>query len=129
MNRSSGVPSRSWTARAKLGLPIRSAPACPRTARIARRCVPQHSPTQWPSPPWIETAFGTPRRRLASSAARPVGYPYWAWITSNGASRWRAAMVETISSMSASKSPDDCSPTDSSPTMSTPGTGIGGPSP
>ena len=51
-----------------------NAPAWSSTVRIASRCVAQQStPTQWPSPPWIDTTLGKPRRLEASSAARPVG--------------------------------------------------------
>ena len=54
-------------------LPISTAPAWFSTARIAARWVVQHGPTQCPSPPCTLTTHGTPVRRAASSAARPVG--------------------------------------------------------
>ena len=40
---------------------------------MAALWVLQQVPTQWPSPPWIDTAVGTPVDRDACSTASPGG--------------------------------------------------------
>ena len=53
--------------------PISNASAVSSTRCMARRWVWQHDPTQWPSPPWIDTTTGIPDRFAARTAAQPVG--------------------------------------------------------
>jgi hypothetical protein len=73
VKRSRATPRRSTTSPAKLSQPISSASAPSSTRSIASRWVSQQEPTQWPSPPWIETTVGTPISRAASSTAQPLG--------------------------------------------------------
>ena len=73
VNRSGSVPWWPTTSSRKLGLPISTAPAWSRTVVMAALWVLQQVPTQWPSPPWIDTAVGTPVDRDACSTASPGG--------------------------------------------------------
>ena len=73
VKRAGSDPSRSQTSSTKEAPPISSALAWASTSHMATRWVSQQEPTQWPSPPWIETTLGTPSLRAASSTAQPVG--------------------------------------------------------
>ena len=73
VKRAGSEPRRSQTSPTKDRPPMRSALAWASTAHMATRWVSQHEPSQWPSPPWIETTVGTPISLAASSVAQPVG--------------------------------------------------------
>ena len=83
---------------------------------MARRCVSQQEPTQWPSPPWIDTTHGQ-----AEVGGRPAASPSRSdsrIARAGGRTAARAcsaAIVATIVSMSRSKSPLVCSPICSRP--------------
>ena len=73
VKRAGSVPSRWTTSSANDRQPISTAPAWSSTRTMASRCVSQQEPTQWPSPPWMDTTLGTPVSREASSTAHPHG--------------------------------------------------------
>ena len=73
VKRAGSVPRRSTTSSRNDGQPISTLLAWSNTRVMARRCVSQQLPTQWPSPPWIDTTVGTPMIRDASSAIQPQG--------------------------------------------------------